>query len=77
MVADWVIATVITLALNVAAYLIAPRSKRPRPAAVKELESPTADAGRPIPKVFGRKIVKSPNVLWYGDKQARTEEVKL
>lgn len=32
------------------------------------MESPTAEAGRPIAVVFGEILVKSPNFLWYGDK---------
>jgi hypothetical protein len=75
-VADWVIAFVISLTLNVVSALIRPRPKQPAPAAIQPLENPTADAGREIPKIFGRKIVKSVNVIWYGDKASRTYEIR-
>lgn len=58
----------ISIALSLLAYLIAPKPKTPKPAAAAEMENPTADAGRPIPVVFGTMIIKGPNFLWYGDK---------
>lgn len=62
-----------SLALNL---LLAPKPKTPKPEAAKDLENPTAEAGRPIPVVFGTITVKGLNVLWYGDKSFRTVKVK-
>ena len=58
------------------AYLLRPKVPS-RNDATKDLENPTADAGRPIPVVFGTITVKSPNVLWFGDKSHRTYKVKV
>jgi hypothetical protein len=41
------------------------RAPKQKPA---ELQFPTAEQGRPIPVVFGTCEVKSPNVVWVGDK---------
>lgn len=60
--------------LMVIAYLIMPKPKTPKPE-VRDLENPTADAGRPIPKIYGTKTVKGVNVLWYGEKTTRKYEV--
>ena len=65
----------IGVGLMVLAYLIMPKPKQQKPE-IKDLENPTSDAGRPIPKVFGTKTVKGVNLLWYGDKNARTYEVR-
>lgn len=71
----WVVQLVVAVVLQVAAYLLAPKPKSTR-AEASDLESPTAEAGRPVPVVFGTKRVKGLNVLWYGDKSKRTYKVK-
>ena len=38
------------------------------------LDVPTADEGGDIVVVFGTCIIKSPNVVWYGD--SRTQAIK-
>lgn len=47
-------------------------SARAQPAQLKppepgKLDVPTAEEGRPVPVIFGTCMVKSPNVIWYGD----------
>lgn len=76
MVAGWIVALLISLAVSIVAYIIMPKPKMPKPEAAKDLDSPSAEAGRPIPAVFGTVLVKGPNVLWYGDKSTRTYKVK-
>lgn len=66
----------IALAINIVAYIIMPKPKAPKPDAAKELDSPTAEAGREIPVPFGTLMIKSPNCLWFGDKSMNTYEVK-
>ena len=65
----------IGLAHSVISYLLAPRPKAAKPSEVQDMEGPTAEAGRPIPVVFGTCEINSPNVLWYGDR--RTEMRRL
>lgn len=72
----FVIQIAIAVILSIVSYLLAPRAKAPQPDATKDFEAPTAEAGRPIPVVFGTKTVKSPNVLWYGDKRIVKHKVK-
>jgi hypothetical protein len=48
-------------------YLLAPKPRPPKPAALEEFDVPTADADRPIPQIFGTVYINSPNVVWYGD----------
>ena len=67
---NFLVQLLIGLALSVISSLLAPRPKTSKPNEVQDLESPTAEAGRPIPVVFGTVLIESPNVLWYGDKRA-------
>lgn len=73
---QFIIQILIALALNIIAYLIMPKPKGARPEAVKDLEDPVAEAGMPIPVVFGTVTVKGLNVLWFGDKSKITYKVE-
>jgi len=66
----------IAIALLVVSYVLMPRPKAPKPEAAKEMDGPTAEAGREIPVPFGRMLIKSPNCLWYGDKSMSTYKIK-
>lgn len=69
-------ALLISLAISIASYILMPKPKAPKPEAAKELENPVAEAGIPVSVVFGTKIIKDPNILWYGDKTIRTYKIK-
>lgn len=71
----WWVSLLIGLALSVVAYLIMPKPKQPKPPAAKDMEDPTAEAGRPIPVVFGTITVKGGNLLWYGEKSLAERKV--
>lgn len=71
----WFIPLIVGLVLNVVAYLLMPKPKQPKPAAARDMDDPTAEAGRPIPVVFGTITVKGLNTLWFGDKSTRTYKV--
>ena len=66
----------ISVALSLIAYLLMPKPKQPKPPAAADAEVPTADAGRPVPVVFGELTVKGVNIIGYWDKQVRQYEVK-
>lgn len=59
---------IIAIVVSVVSYLLMPKPKGPPPQATRDLDNPTADAGRPIPVVFGTMTVKGLNILWFGDK---------
>lgn len=65
----------IGLALMVVAYLIMPKPKMESPE-IQDMDDPTAEAGRPLPVVFGTVTVKGLNVLWFGQKSYRTRKVR-
>ena len=58
---------VVQAVIAIAAIALAPRPPQPRPPSVEDFEVPTAEEGREIPVVFGTVLIKSPNVVWYGD----------
>lgn len=71
----WFLFLLVGLLLNVVAYLILPRAKQPKPEAAKDMDDPTADAGRPVPWLFGTVLIKGLNVLNFMDKNIRNYEV--
>lgn len=62
--------------LMVVAYLLAPKPKEPKPPSLDDFEEPTADAGRPVPVIFGSVDMTGLNVLWYGDKSMKSRKIK-
>lgn len=72
---NFIIQFVIALVLAVISYILAPKPKTPKPEAAKDMENPTAEAGMPIPVVFGTVTLKSPNCLWFGEKRISTYKV--
>lgn len=62
----WWFVIVLIVAI-VAAYAISPKAPEPVPPTLKDIQAPTAEQGRPIPVVFGTYVVRSPNIVWYGD----------
>lgn len=73
----WFAILLVALILQVVAYLLAPKPKKEKPPAAEDMEDPTADAGRPVPVVFGTVTVKGLNILWFGDKHKDTDEVDV
>jgi hypothetical protein len=72
--AFWILAAAVAVSIAIS-FLLRPRVPK-RPDVTQDLENPTADAGRPIPVVFGTITVKGLNVLHFGDKAQRTHMVK-
>jgi hypothetical protein len=60
--------------LLVATYAFAPKPPTTPPAGLDTIKVPTAEEGREIPILFGTRIVRSANVVWYGD--LRTKAIK-
>ena len=69
----WPIVAAIVVAF-VASFLLMPKPQSQPPAGLDEIEAPTAEVGREIPVLFGRRRIKSPNVVWYG--HLRTVAIK-
>jgi len=67
----------IGLAIAAVGYALTPKPKRDKPAAAADLEAPTSEAGIPIAVVFGTKLIKGPNILWYGEKGVDQFEVDV
>lgn len=72
----WFIPLLVALVINVVSYMMMPKPKAPKPAAARDMDDPTAEAGRPFPVVFGTVTVKGLNVIWHGEKRVRTYQVK-
>lgn len=73
---DFLIMMAISLALSIVSYLLTPKPKMAKPEAAQDMDDPVAEAGKPIPVVFGTVTVKGLNVLWFGEKRINTYKVK-
>lgn len=58
---------VVGLVLMILGYLLMPKPPVNKQE-ITEMEGPTASAGSPIVVLFGNKLLKAPNYLWWGDK---------
>lgn len=72
----FIVQFIIAIVLAVVAYLLAPQPKAAKNENTRDLDAPTADAGRPVPVVFGELTVKSPNCLGYWDISKEVVKVK-
>ena len=68
-----IVAAVVAVAISI---LLMPKPKTGKPDETKDLENPVAEAGKPLPVVFGTILVKGLNVLHFGDKSFNKRKVK-
>lgn len=76
MAVNFLVQLAIGVALAYVSFLLAPKPKQPKPPSTEDLESPTAEAGRPIPVIFGSLTLQSPNNIGFWDKESVTRKMK-
>lgn len=62
----WVYVVVWAIALVVAVQAVTPKPQNAKAATLDELDVPVAEEGLVIPVLFGTRVLKGPNVVWYG-----------
>lgn len=67
----------ISVALQVVGYLLAPRPRQPDPPSAEDIQAPTSEAGRPIPILWGDTRIKGPNVGTFTDKSTSRRMVRI
>ena len=72
----WLVQIIIAVLMVTASYLLTPRPKTPNTAA-RQMDSPTAEAGKTIGVIFGSVTVKDMNCLGYWDTQIYSYEISL
>lgn len=77
MALNFLIQLAIMVALQLVSALLRPKPKRQKSEAAKDLEDPVAEAGKPIPIIFGPITVKGLNVLDFRDKSTNVYKVKV
>lgn len=65
----------IGIAIQAVGYLLMPKAKSEKTEDVTDIESPTAEGGRPIPVVFGELTVSGINTIDYLDKATTVQEI--
>ena len=66
-IAIWVITTVIGM-------MLAPKPPKPAAPTPGNLDVPVAESGKPISVLFGTRVIRQANVVWYGD--VKTTEIR-
>lgn len=74
-VGTFLLQVLVSLALQVVAYVLMPRPRQDQPEETKELDIPTSEAGKPIPVIFGDVTISSPNIIWWGEKRTSKKEI--
>ena len=67
----------VAVVIALIAYALRPKPKSRTADMARDLEMPTAEAGRPVPVVFGNGTLKSPNTLSYSNSSMETIEVSV
>jgi len=62
-----IIRLIVMLICMAIAYALAPDPKEARSATLDDVDVPTAEVGRALPVIFGTKLVKGANAVWFGD----------
>ena len=63
----WVVTTVI-------GALLSPRPPKPASVSPGNVDVPVAEQGKPIPVLFGTRVIRPANCVWYGD--IKTTEIR-
>lgn len=61
----WYVA--VFVASLVISYATGPKGENPRKVRAASVEAPTAQEGLPIPMLFGTRVNRQPNIVWFGD----------
>ncbi len=68
-----VIMSAISYGISYATAKKPPKPQHAKPAGLEQFDLPTAQEGRPIQVLFGKRYINAPNVVWYGD--LKTDQV--
>ena len=71
LLANWML---ILVALVSGSMLLAPKPPKPVSPTPGNLDVPVAESGKPIPVLFGTRVIRQANVVWYGD--VKTTEIR-
>lgn len=64
------LAVMVGISYGIKALMPKPKTSAPqeiKPAGLEQFNIPTAQEGRSVQVLFGKKYIKGPNVAWYGD----------
>lgn len=63
-------------AMMILGYMLMPKPKQEKPPSTDDLDEPTAEAGRPIPVIWGSMAISSPNLIGNWDKLSRHRRMR-
>lgn len=69
----YIVAAIVVVIL---AFALQPKPPQITPPSLDDLKAPVITQGKPIVKVFGKRIITGPNIVWYGDLAYNKVKVK-
>lgn len=76
----WLIQLVVMAAISYGVQRLTakkpPKPKHAKPEGLEQFDLPTAEEGRPVQVLFGKRYINAPNVIWYGDLKSNPIIVK-
>ncbi len=73
---QFLIQIIVALGLMILGYLLAPKPPGPKRPELEDFKSPTSEAGRPLPVVFGTVTITGANAMWAGDRAIRARDAR-
>ena len=73
----WLLQIIIGLIINVIGYVLLASAQKPKPNEVRDMDDITADAGRPVPVVWGSGTIKGLNIIEVWDKESVKRNVSV
>ena len=67
----WYAVAFLAVFVIAAALIPSPQSRQ-----AGRFEGPTSEEGRPIPVLFGTRLLDSPNIVWWGEVDAKAVKQK-
>ncbi len=78
---SFIIQVVIMMALSMAIGALTakkpPKSRHAQPTGLGQFTVPTAEEGRSVQVLFGKRYITGPNVVWYGDLKSVAVQVRM
>lgn len=72
----WLFQVIVGLIINVIGYVLLASAQKPKPREVRDMDDITADAGRPVPVVWGSGMVAL-NIIEAWDKESVKRNVSV
>lgn len=76
-IVNLLIMTAISIGIGLLTAKKPPKPQHAQPTGLEQFSVPTAQEGRPIQVLFGKRYIAGPNIVWYGDLKSEPVIVRM